>query len=766
MIRHRLLLERGWVWWLLGLLVVGMLGGIVAMVGGGIIPDPWGNHVRGYTVTGIMLGVLVVLLGGLTFVYTLRKRGLQEVGGGTMMMWLWIHVVLGVVALVVALFHAGLGIISYSFSTGKILFWVFFLLVLTGIVWRLFYRVLPPHVAQRIGNYSREGAASRATELSTEIDKIAAGRSEHFRQLRDWVCAAPRSEMEVAHALAQLPPEEREAIERTHQLAERRRRALDRYQLAPRYTRWLQLWRIVHVPLALGIVPLLCVHVVGATRIVTRLIPLGSMPSQGMSGFVPSKECRSCHKRIYDQWKDSMHAHGMASPVMIAQSNQVWRKELKDADGPDPKMLCVTCHGPVGVALTQTEQGILPLSRDGYDDELLNDGIGCTVCHQLELGDDPEPGEAGLVRFLGGLDKAGDVYYGPIDDPVGNSYHASKRGRIYQEPERLCVACHNVVYDTNGDGRIEKGVDLVLQETTKEYDDYRRAGGRSTCIDCHMPVDRGTKRAADGADLWFEQDGEAPKRVVHDHSFVAVDYPLDRVAKKDPQRDKRRKLLASAVTMRAAFENGQLVVRITNSGAGHNVPTGLAFARQMWLEVKATDRDGRLVYSSGVLARSSDDLCDANTMDEEGSLVARFLRGCTESDPDLVNYQAKLVDRIDIARDGNGDPIRDDDNELKVIIAEDGHESVLQRLAGGAVARVRPVDKTVLSAIEPDEEREHSYTLPFGAARVSLRLLFRSFPPYFLRALAAGQPEKEKPRLGPLVGNLLVEEMAELVVEL
>ena len=38
--------------------------------------------------------------------------------------------------------------------------------------------------------------------------------------------------------------------------------------------------------------------------------------------------------------------------------------------------------------------------------------------------------------------------------------------------------------------------------------------------------------------------------------------------------------------------------------------------------------------------------------------------------------------------------------------------------------------------------------------------MFRSFGPYFLRALAAGQPKREKPRLGPLVKNLQIDEMA------
>jgi hypothetical protein len=40
-----------------------------------------------------------------------------------------------------------------------------------------------------------------------------------------------------------------------------------------------------------------------------------------------------------------------------------------------------------------------------------------------------------------------------------------------------------------------------------------------------------------------------------------------------------------------------------------------------------------------------------------------------------------------------------------------------------------------------------------------VRLLFRNLPPYFLRALAEGQPANEEPKLAPLIMNLRVAEM-------
>jgi hypothetical protein len=737
----------------------------VLLVESGVLPDPLGAAARGYTLTGYALGFVVVVVGTLSFAYALRKRGLQEslLGKGSMMSWLWMHVSLGAMALALSVLHAGCGVVSYSLSSGKVLFYAFLALTFSGMLWRVVYRFVPARAAKIVGNYSREGMADRIEQLTTEIEKAAAGKSDTLRGLSQWVSDAERSDAELAYYAQQLSAEEQRALGEIKVLADSRRRAAERMRHQRKYTRWQQIWRVVHVPLALTIPILLVVHIIGATRLVTRLTPIASPPGAAFSALSPSKACKSCHRAAYDQWKDSMHAHGMRSPVMIAQANQVLRAYLDDEDAPDPRLLCVNCHGPVGILMTEQKQAFLPLERDGFDADFLNEGVGCVVCHQF-TGNDPARGDAGLTSFQQKYDDVGHTYYGPIGDPVGNAFHKSERGEIFDDPTRLCVHCHNVVYDRNGDGKIEKGIDLILQETTKEYDEYRQNGGSGACLDCHMPVDEDRDRAAESADLYFEQDRKAPKRKVRDHSFVAVDYPLDVAPEDDPQRAKRGRLLRSAATLDAVAIGNTLTVTIKNTGTGHNLPTGLAFARQMWLEVIAVDGAGNRRFESGVLRKNTDDLCDAATMEDRA--LAKFVRGCDRSDPFLVNYQLKLVDEIEVKQDARGSPVFDEDGERVVVAADDAKETVIQRIEGGAVARKRPSDNKLLAPIEPNEERVHRYVLPFGSQKVTVRLLFRSFGPYFLRGLADQQPAKERPQLAPLIKNLQVDEMATQVVNL
>ena len=422
----------------------------------------------------------------------------------------------------------------------------------------------------------------------------------------------------------------------------------------------------------------------------------------------------------------------------------------------DAKRLCAACHSPI--VATATRGSTLPLTANGAGDE----GVGCTTCHQFNGA--PVSGSGGLASgFAAKIDPS--AMFANLSSPVPNSRHASASGKAFKSPSQLCTNCHDVSFDRNGDGKIVKGVDLVLQTTAEESAKAVAAGDTRTCVSCHMPLMPSATRAAESALIPDDQTTAAPDRQVHDHSFVGVDYRLDLPAAKDPQRAARQKLLAGAAKLvldevtpsaptRVAFK-----ASISNIGATHNLPTGLAFTRQMWLEVIVVNKDGNVILSSGVLADPLSDLCDDATLSEVGSSLVPYLQGCSAPDPLLVNFQTKLVDKIDILRDAAQQPVRNADNELIPIQATGGHETVLQQLTGGAIARKRPSDGQAQNPIPPGETRDFTYEIdatgfPAQTLTVSVRLLFRNLPPYFLRALAARQPKDEVPRLYPLIANV------------
>lgn len=479
--------------------------------------------------------------------------------------------------------------------------------------------------------------------------------------------------------------------------------------------------------------------------------------------FASAKSCASCHSAIYAQWSTSMHSRSLTGPIMIAQTNQGIRGPYAATANPDPKRLCVNCHSPSAARVTTSPT--LPL---GDDSTLWREGVSCQTCHQFD-----GPAASGSAGYSTGFMKhlkPGTRVFGPLSNPAPSAAHSSGTSDGFERPNTMCGNCHNVNYDNDRDGQIVRGTDLVLQQTWDEYvTDYKAVGGTGTCISCHMPAVAGLDRVVDAP------PAGTPPRVVRDHSFVGVDYALDDATHRTQTRPARTALLRSAATI--AIEPGSAAagpnavtfrVAITNSNTGHNLPTGFAFARQMWLEVRALDAQGAVVASSGVLTSPSADLCESEVLGDTANPLATSVSGCSGVDASLVHFQQKLVSGVEPLRDAQGNVTKDHLGQPIVRATAASREVLLQLLPGGVVARRRPVDTSALAALRPFETRSFAYSLPTNGAaarRVVVRLLFRALPPYFVRGLATAQPQ-DVPDLASLAENLDVIEMASATFEL
>ena len=760
--------ERQWPWLVCAVLAALFTAGVVAVLDAGLLEEYelFPSITRGYTFTGVLLGLSSLGLCCLSFFYALRKRGLQEqlpFGRSTMTAWLWAHVYFGLLALLTAAVHAGYGLISLQFSAGKLAFFSLFGIVVSGLVWRVIYAFVPRLAARDVGNYSAGASTARAESLSVEIEKLTAGGSPRFHELKAWALGQTPSDIQIRQAAASLPPHEQQRFIDVTALTTVREQTLVRARKQARYGFWLQGLRIAHVPLSIVFLLAVPAHLFFAYDAPARSLPLGAVSGGSLGGFESVDTCANCHARTVREWRSSMHARAMTSPVMVAQSNQVLAKVLAQAAYPDPKRICVNCHGPIGAALTTATT--LPLTSDGSFSEpaLLNEGISCSVCHQWN--GKPETASGGLARFQDGLEP-GHTYFGSLNDPVGNAFHQSKASDTFRAPEQLCRNCHSVEYDKNGDGQLHRGTDLVLQTLFDEWEDYRKSGGKAGCVNCHMPlVSEG--RAAEHADIPFEQDREAPARKLHDHSFVGADYPLDDRAAAGTLRPARDALMRRAASLSLVADSlkssaNSLVfsLEVRNFGTGHNLPGGFAFVRQMWIEITLLDGAGRLLDGSGRLSQASDDLCDSSIIDDAQSPMRASLRGCSKSDPLLVNFQQMLIDNTLPTHDASGALVVDRRGEALLERAPNSQETVLQTLTAGAIPRVRPFDHKPTAALAAGESHAFPYSFSLGASGVPktlrARLLFRASPPYFLRALG----------VGTLVDGLEVSEMAKLEIPL
>ncbi len=114
-----------------------------------------------------------------------------------------------------------------------------------------------------------------------------------------------------------------------------------------------------------------------------------------------AKRCADCHKKIYDQWKDSRHFHSWNSETFKRSSQNY------------SKVKCLSCHAPYEIKV-----GEKPELRNFHRE----DGINCASCH---FKDETKS------------------MHGPYK--VFSPPHPSKQDLTYTKSE-ICSGCHQETY--------------------------------------------------------------------------------------------------------------------------------------------------------------------------------------------------------------------------------------------------------------------------------------------------------------------------------
>lgn len=747
------------------------------------------------------LGVLTVALILITFFYSLRKRNLQERAPGTMMAWLQAHIYIGLLSLAVVFAHIWVPSFSEGWSSGKYALAVFGLLVLSGVAWRIVYYVVPPKVAENVGNLSISDTKDKARITKVEIDKLLAGKSTEFRRAALSRLNAASAEKDSVSA----PTGEESDWKRFLKLAARLERYARREAQQNRYARFLQGWQRLHIPLAILLMVLVGVHVWETLHIANAL------SGSELRGLPPATACADCHAEIVKEWNLAMHSQAQNGPVVISQTNLALEKF------PAFERACNNCHAPIGTGITDTPtlpidvQNVLRTHPNGA---VIDDGVTCVVCHTLAAAPKERRGmEDGFPVVQGSANQFGEMFGPRLGNlpSLPSTRHASNVGFMTDSvaASQLCGACHNVKVDINGNNEVtafpgsegdqrdtdgdrqldenelefdtngKKLQDLVLQTTFDEWQDYaaaQEAEGRTAqgCVDCHMPPEPAGALVSASPGSFF---AAAPNRPRHSHSFIGVDYNLtpSYYEQEFMPPDAREQVLADrADLLRSALNlsietsepaSGKLSATLTVESLleGHNLPTGFAFARQMWLEVHAETSSGKPVCladseingqlipadcASGQLESPQAELvtCDplalaklglkASKNDELVKLDPLAVAPLNRCDPWLTNFQKILTDG-----DVNGDGI----------FEEVPYQSLLADIVK---TRVRTSDQQAMDALnntllvngEPHDSASYEYIFDLAGVEgenvtVTATMHFRHLPPYFILALESGYPD-------------------------
>lgn len=221
----------------------------------------------------------------------------------------------------------------------------------------------------------------------------------------------------------------------------------------------------MHMPsLSLALLPLIPTMVLLGARADTGPTNADDPAPKRAALDLRSESCGKCHKTIYEQWKESRHAHAWTN-----QPFKDWRAKKRKPES------CNKCHIPQPVLDTAPKQ---PTERE----DRLDEGVGCASCHVMN-----------------------DKVHGPYGKEC--DAHTNVKSPLFAASNvDLCQSCHRVAPKPV----ISLGKDFERSDLLKQ--------GKN-CRGCHMPE-------FEGHSAFDEKTGKpiGEKRKLKSHAFIGASH--------------------------------------------------------------------------------------------------------------------------------------------------------------------------------------------------------------------------------------------------
>jgi hypothetical protein len=324
--------------------------------------------------------------------------------------------------------------------------------------------------------------------------------------------------------------------------------------------------------------------------------------------------CSDCHPMIMIQWSNNAHGSAISNPRFFSLyegtdvSSTVVISPGFRLDFPDLAGNCANCHAP-GTAVDGYLSTVMGEVRD-----VITAGIHCDFCHKVG-GVFLNPRTGSVYPNVPGVQSqrvlrppAGDnIFFGPFDDiPDPDTYLP-----LISESQ-YCAPCHQFSF-----------WGMPIYESFEEWLASPYADEGRTCQDCHMPPT---------GDSYFalpEVGGlEHPPEQIPSHRQVgALDVDL------------LQETVSMTVTLNQRIDSLFVTVEITNTGAGHHVPTDFP-GRHLILTLSPTDEQGHsLTQTCGPVVQD----WGGEQAGIPGKGFAKVLQDLSTGEMPVVNYWKQAI---------------------------------------------------------------------------------------------------------------------------
>lgn len=289
------------------------------------------------------------------------------------------------------------------------------------------------------------------------------------------------------------------------------------------------------------------------------------------SDYTHPEVCGGCHAEIYAQWNGSMHSMAHKDPVYEKLFVMASMETNSSFDA-----FCTKCHAPIDYLA-----GNIP-SADNYNVSKISEkGVSCDFCHSVNASSG-----IGNGAFIS---SPGRIKRGPFNDSNYSTFHSTMYSDLHTKAE-FCGMCHDVRHPFNG---------LALENT---YTEWKEGPYNETtpCQYCHMTpgvtkFESNPGRAAAGAPI---------RENIFTHYFVGGNAMLPGMLGSPEHERLANERLKSAAKLEIEDiglinDSVNLRLRVSNTGAGHKLPTGLTEARMIWLDIDVRDASGKTIFRSG-----------------------------------------------------------------------------------------------------------------------------------------------------------------------